>query len=356
MAARTTVLAYQLDLNGFDIIGLKMQTCLDCIPCFARQALDAARTTVLVYQLDLNGFDIIGLKMQICLDCIPCFARQALDAARMATNNVQKQEQIVRQVLEMVSNIDLKISPPAMAQQIHRKIKSIVKIDDPYKEKKEHFNEFALGLFSKFKALIANSEKPLETAIRLAIAGNIIDLGAKSSISTDEAQDVINNSLTDPFDASEIDLFKSAISKAKDILYLGDNAGEIVFDKFLIWQIGADKITFVVKGSPILNDATMEDAKAAGITNIVRVIDNGDDAPGTILESCSKEFRDRFEKADLIISKGQGNYETLNDVDKNIFFILKAKCHVVAEQLDCEIGTMILRSTASATKREKKAV
>jgi uncharacterized protein with ATP-grasp and redox domains len=98
-----------------------------------------------------------------------------------------------------------------------------------------------------------------------------------------------------------------------------------------------------VKGSPIINDATTEDAKAAGITDIVRVIDNGDDAPGTILESCSKELRERFEKADLIISKGQGNYETLNDVDKNIFFILKVKCPVVAKQLNCEIGKMILR-------------
>ena len=295
--------------------------------------------------------------MQTCLDCIPCFVRQTLDAARMATDNFQEQEQIMRQVLEMLSGIDMKISPPAMAKKIHKVIRQIVKNSDPYKEKKRHFNEFALKLAPKFKDLIENSQKPFESAIRLAIAGNIIDLGVKSSLDISEAEDVINKALTDHFDASEINIFKSAISSAKDILYLADNAGEIVFDKFLIGQIGADKITFVVKGSPIINDATMEDAKAAGITDIVKVIDNGDDAPGTVLENCSKQFLEHFEKADLIISKGQGNYETLNDVNKNIFFILKAKCPVVAKQLGCEIGTMILRSsTAFAAKQEKKAV
>jgi uncharacterized protein with ATP-grasp and redox domains len=142
--------------------------------------------------------------MQTCLDCIPCFVQQTLDAARMATDDIQQQEQILRQVLEMVSRMDLHISPPAMAKQIHRKIKSIVKIDDPYKHKKYDFNKFALGLFPKFKDLIAKSNKPLEMAVRLAIAGNIIDLGVKSSISIAEAQNVINNALTDSFDASEI--------------------------------------------------------------------------------------------------------------------------------------------------------
>jgi uncharacterized protein with ATP-grasp and redox domains len=285
--------------------------------------------------------------MQTCLDCIPCFARQALDAARIATDDVQKQEQIVRDALAMVSTIDFKTSPPAMAQLLHRKIKAITKIDDPYKEKKQYFNRFALELFPKFKTLIEKSEKPLEMAIRLAIAGNIIDLGVKSSLEISEVQSVIDNALTDPFDTAELDLFKTEIAKAKDILYLADNAGEIVFDKFLIEQIGADKITFVVKGLPIINDATIQDAKEAGITDMVRVIDNGDDAPGTIPETCSKEFRERFAKADLIISKGQGNFETLSDVDKNIFFIFKAKCPVVAKQVGCEIGKMILRKTKS---------
>jgi hypothetical protein len=142
-----------------------------------------------------------------------------------------------------------------------------------------------------------------------------------------------------------LDIFKNAVNNANKVLYLADNAGEIIFDRFLIEQIGVDKITLAVKGSPVINDATIDDAKAAGLTEIVKVIDNGDDAPGTILETCSDEFRQYFENADMIISKGQGNYETLSRINKNIFFILKAKCPVIARDIGCEIGHMILQRT-----------
>ncbi|OHB60089.1 MAG: hypothetical protein A2Y12_09080 [Planctomycetes bacterium GWF2_42_9] len=283
--------------------------------------------------------------MQTYLDCIPCFIRQSLDAVKLATDNQKVQEQIIHHALDLAGKMDFCSSPPAMAQIIHRKIRTLVKNDDPYKQKKQHFNEFALSLFPKFKDLIANSEKPFEAAIRLAIAGNIIDLGVISSLGLPEAECVINNALIDSFDATEIGRFKTEAENAKDILYLADNAGEIVFDRFLIEQIGADKITFVVKGSAVINDATIDDSRAAGLTDIVKVIDNGDDAPGTILESCSKYFQERFKKADLIISKGQGNYETLSRVRQNIYFILKAKCPVIARDIGCEIGHMILQKS-----------
>jgi uncharacterized protein with ATP-grasp and redox domains len=132
------------------------------------------------------------------------------------------------------------------------------------------------------------------------------------------------------------------MSRAEDILYLGDNAGEIVFDRLLIEQLPCEKITFVVKGRPILNDAVMEDAQIVGLTDMVDVIDNGSDAPGTILESCSETFRRRFDQSDLIIAKGQGNYETLSEVDKNIFFLVRPKCSVLARHLGREIGSLVL--------------
>ena len=113
----------------------------------------------------------------------------------------------------------------------------------------------------------------------------------------------------------------------------------------MIEQLPIERVTVAVKGAPVINDATMEDALLAGLPRIVEVIDNGSDAPGTILESCSQTFRGRFEDADLIIAKGQGNYETLSDLDKNIFFILKAKCPVIAVDLGCEVGEMILRKS-----------
>jgi uncharacterized protein with ATP-grasp and redox domains len=302
---------------------------------------------------DIGFKDFQDKKMRTYLDCIPCFLRQALDSVRLATDDQKVHKQILRQVLGLVGNMDLDTSPPEMAQKIHRKIRQLVKTDDPYRQKKQHFNEFALRLFPEFRDLIIHSKKPFETAIRLAIAGNIIDLGVKSSLELPEAEKVIEKSLTDFFDTANVDAFKGATDNAQDILYLADNAGEIVFDKFLIEQIGVEKITLVVKGASVINDATIDDAEAAGLTDMVKVIDNGDDAPGTILESCSEEFKRRFEKADLIIAKGQGNYETLSDIDKNIYFILKAKCPVIASDIGCEVGRMILQKT-KAFKGEKE--
>jgi len=281
--------------------------------------------------------------MKTYFDCIPCFVRQALDAVRLVTDDKQVHEQVLREVLTLTSKMDLSTTPPAMAQKIHKIIKQLAETDDPYKQAKQHFNEFALKLLPKFQNLVGSTEKPFETAVRLAIAGNIIDLGVKCSLKLSEAEKIIGQTLTEPFDSADLDGFQQATENAKDILYLADNAGEIVFDRFLIEQIGPDKITLVVKGAPVINDATIDDAKAAGLTDFIKIIDNGDDAPGTILDSCSEEFRQRFNQADLVIAKGQGNFETLSDVDKNIFFILRAKCPVIAEHLDCAIGTLVLR-------------
>lgn len=281
--------------------------------------------------------------MKTYFDCVPCLIRQALDAVRLATNDQEIHEQVLREALSLVSKMDLNTTAPAMAQKIHRIIKKLTETNDPYKQTKKIFNEFALELLPKFQKMVACSEKPFETAVRLAIAGNIIDLGAKCSLKPSEAKKMIEQALTEPLDSADLNDFQQATENAKDILYLADNAGEIVFDRFLIEQIGPDKITLVVKGGPVINDATIDDAKEAGLTELVETIDNGDDAPGTILKSCSEEFQQHFNRADLIIAKGQGNFETLSDLDKNMFFVLRVKCPVIAEHLDCSIGTLVLR-------------
>jgi len=237
--------------------------------------------------------------VQSYLECIPCFVRQALEAARLVSGNEQACEQVVRRVLALAAEMDLDQSPPAMGGRIHRVIRQVTGKDDPYKEIKQKFNALALRLYPDLKRLIAGSVKPLETAVRLAIAGNIIDFGVSSSLSTTEVEEVIDDSLTADWDTSQI--------------------------------------------APVINDATMEDAEITGLTEVVEVTENGSDNPGTILETCSEGFRRRFDEADLIIAKGQGNYETLSDVDRNVFFILKAKCPVIARHLGCEVGTMILR-------------
>ena len=285
--------------------------------------------------------------MKTFLDCVPCFVRQALDSARLATDDEQIHEQVVRKTLRLAADLDMSQPPPAIGQKIHRLIRRLIGDNDPYHELKQQFNRLAMKMCIELAERVKSSEDPLETAVRLAIAGNIIDLGVNAELAEPQVEKAIAQSLTEPLDMEALKEFRNATNQAKDILYIGDNAGEIVFDRLLIEQLPTENITFVVKAGPIINDATIEDAEIVGLTDIVNVIDNGSDAPGTILESCSQDFRRRFNEADLVIAKGQGNYETLSDVNKNIFFMLKTKCPVIARNLGCEVGEMILKKSKS---------
>jgi len=285
--------------------------------------------------------------MKTFFDCIPCFVRQSLDSVRMMTPDEAVHERLLREVLHVLGEMDMRQSPPAMAQRIHRVIRKLTGQSDPYRAIKDRFNRLALDIYPRLKARVERSANPMETAIRLAIAGNVIDLGVNNHLGDEEIHEAIDHALDAPFDA-DLAAFGEAASRANKILCLADNAGEIVLDRLLIEQLPPGKVTVAVRGSPIINDATMKDAEAAGLTELVEVIDNGSDAPGTILEDCSEEFRRRFDEADLVIAKGQGNYETLSDVNKDIFFILKAKCPVIAGDLGCRVGSLVLRRSAIA--------
>jgi uncharacterized protein with ATP-grasp and redox domains len=183
-------------------------------------------------------------------------------------------------------------------------------------------------------------------AVRLAIAGNVIDLGVKSHLDEAQIRAAIEDCLTDPLEG-DIDRFAQAVAGATRILYLTDNAGEIVLDRLLIERLPRDKVTVAVKGAPVINDATRADAEIAGITSLVNVIDNGSDAPGTILEDCNGVFRRHFAQADLIIAKGQGNYETLREASAPLYFLLRVKCPVLARDLGCPVGRLVLRPSSS---------
>ncbi|MBW2568088.1 MAG: DUF89 family protein [Deltaproteobacteria bacterium] len=284
--------------------------------------------------------------MKTYFECIPCLLRQTFEAARLTTDDETIHEQVLRKVLRAASEMNLRESPPFMAQRIHRLIRQMTGNNDPYCDIKDRFNHFALALYPELKEGIELSRKPLDTAIRLAIAGNIIDSGVNHHIDETHVHNAIEHALTAPL-AGDPEEFREAVSEAKDILYLTDNAGEIVFDRLLIEQMPLEKITLAVKGSPIINDACIVDAQATGMADLVEVIDNGSDAPGTILGECSEGFKRRFENADLIIAKGQGNYETLSDVKKDIFFMLKAKCPVIAHHVGCEVGSLVFLRSAS---------
>jgi uncharacterized protein with ATP-grasp and redox domains len=286
--------------------------------------------------------------MQVYLDCFPCFLRQTLDAVRFVTADEAIHERVVRQVLELVCRTDARQTPPAIGQQIHRMIRQVTGNPDPYRQRKHDSNVLAMQLYPQLKDRIRSSNNPLETAVRLAIAGNIIDFGLYSSLEAADVTVAIDRALADGWDAGCLEEFTRAVTDASTILYIGDNAGEIIFDRLLVEELPQEKITFAVKAAPVLNDATRDDAEMTGLTGLVDVVENGSDAPGTILESCSADFRERFERSDLIITKGQGNYESLSGVDKDMFFILMAKCPVIAADLRCDTGQMILRRSRVA--------
>ncbi|MBN2116436.1 MAG: DUF89 family protein [Anaerolineales bacterium] len=283
--------------------------------------------------------------MKTSLDCIPCILRQGLEAARLVSEDSAVHEQVLRDVLQWTGEMNLRQSPPEMAQRIHRRLREITGVDDPYRQAKDRLNRLALELISGFRTAIESADDPLQMAARLAIAGNTMDMGVNGNLTETNIRQVMNRALTEPF-FGEWESFRQAVIEARSILYLADNAGEIAFDRLLIEQLSPERVTVVVRGAPVINDATLIDARAVGLDEIVEVIDNGSDAPGTILSDCPEEFRRRFAEADLIIAKGQGNYETLSDEPGNLFYLFKVKCPVIANRIGQPLGTQVLAQSA----------
>lgn len=282
--------------------------------------------------------------MRTPLDCIPCLLRQVVEAAKHASADRVIQEEIIRRSLCMAAEMDWQKPPPAFGQAFHRHLRNTTGVRDPYRLAKDRFNTMALSMLSNLAAEVRRSSDPLLMAVQLAIAGNIIDMGVNGDITEAEVHQSVEQALSEIF-VGNVEELRDEAAKAKNILYLADNAGEIVFDRLLLEQLPADRVTFVVRGSPVINDATLADAQAVGLDKILEVIDSGSDAPGTILSDCSRKFRHRFAEADLIIAKGQGNFETLSDEDANMFFLFKVKCSVVSAHVSLPVGTHVMLHT-----------
>lgn len=280
--------------------------------------------------------------MRIGLECIPCFVRQAFEAVNLATDDEKIKERILRQVVYRLANESFDKTPPSVGGDIHRIIRCLSGDCDPYLDIKKDANALVMGLMPSLEQRIQSSSDPFETAVRLAIAGNILDCGQGNHVGKQKVNETVSQCLDQPIRKDTIKELGQEIRKASNIMYLGDNAGEVFFDRLLIEQLKGYPITFVVRGAPTMNDALRDDARIAGLDTLVKVIDNGSDAPGTIVEECSEEFRSNFEEADLIIAKGQGNYETLSDGKKTIFFLLKAKCPAIAKHIGCREGDMVV--------------
>jgi uncharacterized protein with ATP-grasp and redox domains len=231
-----------------------------------------------------------------------------------------------------------------MGQIIHRIIRQESGHDDPYRSEKIRLNRMAGDAYEHLKLEVSRSPRAKDLALRLAVAGNVIDFGPPDNGNSFQMGEISEAAKQEALAIDDGSLFWRAVDRAEHILYLGDNAGEVYFDRLLIERLPVEKVTFVVRGNPIINDLTLNDLNGCGLGEMVEVIDNGSDAPGTSREDCSDEFHERFAAADVVISKGQGNYETLSGVkDKRIFYLLKAKCPVLARDLGVPQDSLIVK-------------
>lgn len=305
--------------------------------------------------------------MKTVLECIPCFFRQALEASKLAGADLKVQRQVLNALAKALPVFSLASSPPEMGQKIYRIVRKVTGRNDPYAQIKYESNQRALELYARLKKKIAASRDPLGAAVKLAIAGNIIDYGVKNSLNVDRELKKILKMEDRLIPGRDRALFRyaefrDALARAKTLLYLADNAGEVVFDRVLIEEIQKGdplkKIHFAVKAGPTINDALLEDARMCGMDKIAKIVINGSDAPGTVLPLCSPSFRRLFRRVDMVISKGQGNFESLSSVRRTVFFLFMAKCPVVAGHMACPLGTIVLRchQPSGKEKRFKKRV
>lgn len=272
-------------------------------------------------------------------DCSLCIKR-GVERLINKFNLSKDKELAIRNFTEnLLKSPNLPISP-LIQREINRELIKLTNIPDLYKKEKEESNKIAMELVENLKTNLLKENRYFKTFLRFAIAGNIMDYGAFDNFDINNS---IGKALNMKFSIDHSEQLYEKIQEAKTILYLGDNAGEIVFDKLFIENCMKNKVIYVVKASAIINDVTIKDAKYVGMHKIAKVISNGFDAPSTILSKSSSEFLEDYKSADLIISKGQGNLEgLLDEKDKRLFFLLMVKCDIIAQRLKVEKNSFVV--------------
>ena len=284
--------------------------------------------------------------------CLPCMISQAYNTAILCSDDPVVQKRLLDAALARYAGLELNDTPAVLSQIAYELCRELSGCEDPYLPAKRECNAAALKLYPSLKERLRRSADPLRDALLLAVAGNVIDMGI--AVEYDLVEDIVKQ-IERGFDLDQLDAFRAALASAKRILYLGDNAGEIVFDRLLIETIGPERVTFVVKAGPIVNDAMWADAEQVGLTNVVRVIDSGSNYFGFPWEHVSEAAREEFRAADLVISKGHANFESVTELAAEAaktWYLLKVKCKEVARQIGTPNGSIVLLSHARARLNE----
>jgi len=277
--------------------------------------------------------------MEIFLDCLPCFLRQVLEASRMVTDRTEIHEDVMKEAINIIKDYQKFRYSPEIGRAVHQIVKQRTGNSDPYKEIKKENIKSALQVYPLLKQFLDEKTDKFYWACKIAATGNIIDSAIYNEINIEEA---VGRELDKEFSICDLQKLKRELQQADSLLIIGDNAGETVFDRILIEEMALDTI-YAVRSEPIINDATMEDACASGLELRTRLISTGCNAPGLILHESTEEFLQIFHQADIVISKGQGNYETLSEQKREIYFLLKAKCPVIADDLGVNVNDYVLK-------------
>ena len=251
----------------------------------------------------------------------------------------------MRRLLDFLSQADYRQSPPALGREMHRMIRDVLKNPDPYKEVKEKFNTMMLDLYDDLKEMVRHADDPFDMAMRLAIAGNVIDFGPQRQLDVmDTMQRVVHADLA----IDDSPQLRRDVQDASTVLYVGDNCGEIVTDKLFIEAMNHPHVYYAVRGGPAINDATVEDAHIVGMDQLATIVTTGDDAPGAVWETASDDFKELLLTADVVIAKGQGNLEGLIEVQHTIYFLLVTKCDLIAHRVGATTGDFIVKRKDSS--------
>lgn len=277
--------------------------------------------------------------MEIMLDCIPCMLNQALKSSRMVTDDMDKQENIIKEALKVLLDYKEYRNSPDLARAIHQIIKDQTGVEDPYCEIKNRDLEAAKELYPFLDKFMQDRDGDLYWALKTSATGNNIDSALYQDL---DIKKCVELELEKEFSICDLDIFNDKLKTASNILIIGDNTGETVFDKVLIENMPDIEVVYGVRSGPIINDTTEKEAYESGLSQVARIVSTGCDAPGAILEDCSQEFIQIYNNADIIISKGQGNFEALSE-EGDIFFLLKAKCSMISRRLNVDLNTYVFK-------------
>ncbi len=289
--------------------------------------------------------------MRASVDCIPCVFLQALNTSKRITSDEGKLVEIQHELMRLMPSLSLNMTPAELSYYVLKQVYTKFGVDDPFEEEKRKSNELMLALYERMEKIAEYSTDKKHTALKMAAAGNIIDLGIKSDF---DVSAMITKVLEESFRVDDFAMMMEDIEKAGEILYLTDNSGEIVGDKLFISSLERGGITVAVKGRPMLNDACMDDAEQIGLGEVAKVISNGSGMLGTVLSDCSEEFVKAYNSADLIISKGQANFESLEGIQKNIYYVMTVKCGLVAEHLGAVINDAVVMKGIPGKKQKSR--